>query len=518
MIMTLPKHSISSFLLVFTLLLAPFAKAQQNIIIEEDSIGYSSVSCPLPATGSINISGTADNFNSATDSIGLIMFWGDGTTSLDSVALVEAGTTDYFYGSFAHTYTLAGTYHQQLVAIAGNGISDTADLDSVVLHSNCILISGYVYNDINSNCSLDASDDSLAGSCIIFQHNNSTIAYGFTDNNGHFVAGVPNNLTGVTATIANSSFYWNSTCPTSGSYTFNSTTNQTFNFGLECDGGTDFRAAHAYSGVEPPGSVGVLSFYAGAKTCLSQNGVATLVLDPKVSYAGMISGPTPSTINGNTLTWNFTALPSFNYYSGGIHARMSILTDTAAEIGDTACFTVSVTADTVNPNNNSDTWCLIVDGPYDPNNKTVSSPTMEANGNTAPNSKLTYRVNFQNTGSAPAINVYILDSISEYLNFNTLEVVSNSHEMNLQYVKDRVLRFDFPEIYLPDSNANEPESHGFCDLHDRIERFGCLGNGCGKYGSYFLRLQRAYSHQYYRKHAVCCTHCARLTDHTLGKR
>ena len=144
-----------------------------------------------------------------------------------------------------------------------------------------------------------------------------------------------------------------------------------------------------------------------------------------------------------------------------LYQKMSICTDTAAIIGDTACFPVSVTSDTVNPNNNEDTWCLIIDGPWDPNNKTVSSPDMEMNGNTAPDSKHTYRVNFQNTGTAPAVNVYILDSISNKLNLETFEVLASSHDMTPQLVDERVIRFNFKDINLVDSNANEPESHGF---------------------------------------------------------
>ncbi len=69
-------------------------------------------------------------------------------------------------------------------------------------------------------------------------------------------------------------------------------------------------------------------------------------------------------------------------------------------------------------------------------------------------------IRFQNTGTAPAQDVYILDTISSLLDLNTFELLESSHSMNIQNLGNGVLRFNFPQIWLPDSTSNEPESHG----------------------------------------------------------
>jgi len=450
-----------SFALLTFLATINFATAQQSIEIYPDSNQFNYANCTVPSTGSGSISGGADNFNSATDSIGIEIFWGDGSSSLDSVGLSEGGTTDYFYHNYTHTYTIAGTYFLFATATAANGIADTLDMDSAYITSSCVFVSGYTYMDANSNCSLEATDDTMANIPIHFYNGTSFLNMTYTDLNGYYNVSLPQNLTGVRV-VAGTTSIWDTECPSAGEYVFNTTSSQSFDFGMECaTNSVDHRVYHSISGVEAPGQCGVLSFVARASSCANQNATASLTLDPSVSYNGMISGPAPTTISGNTLTWNYSIQANTNGYSFGIAPKMSICTDTAAIIGDTACFHVSVTSDTVNPNNNEDTWCLIIDGPWDPNNKTVSSPDMELNGNTVPDSKLTYRVNFQNTGTAPAVNVYILDSISNKLNLETFEVLASSHDMTPQLVDERVIRFNFKDINLVDSNANEPESHGF---------------------------------------------------------
>ena len=65
--------------------------------------------------------------------------------------------------------------------------------------------------------------------------------------------------------------------------------------------------------------------------------------------------------------------------------------------------------------------------------------------------------------TAPATNVFIIDSIaSDVLGMSSFEIVSASHELTGVHVSDNsVVKFKFDNINLPDSNANEPESHGY---------------------------------------------------------
>lgn len=112
--------------------------------------------------------------------------------------------------------------------------------------------------------------------------------------------------------------------------------------------------------------------------------------------------------------------------------------------------------------NNYRDRCPEVGVSYDPNNKLVFEQGKGPNGNIDTNStRLSYVVNFQNTGTAPAQHVYIIDSISENLDLNTIQIDAFSHPVEFRYLKDRKIRFDFYDIDLIDSATNPIESMGF---------------------------------------------------------
>ncbi len=109
-----------------------------------------------------------------------------------------------------------------------------------------------------------------------------------------------------------------------------------------------------------------------------------------------------------------------------------------------------------------DTLSSMVICSYDPNQKTAFP-----NGNTnslpiQPNDHIEYLIEFQNTGNSFAVNVTIEDTLSENVNLSTFQLISSSH--NVVVSKDnnnRLLKFYFEDIMLPDSNTNEILSHGY---------------------------------------------------------
>ncbi len=104
---------------------------------------------------------------------------------------------------------------------------------------------------------------------------------------------------------------------------------------------------------------------------------------------------------------------------------------------------------------------ITVVGSYDPNDKAVSPPGEGANGHVLPSTpELTYTIRFQNTGTYLAENVRITDTISNYLNITSLKVLSASANYEVS-VSGRQVIFQFNNINLPDSNSNEPNSHGY---------------------------------------------------------
>jgi hypothetical protein len=139
-------------------------------------------------------------------------------------------------------------------------------------------------------------------------------------------------------------------------------------------------------------------------------------------------------------------------------------TSSSATIGDTVDITLialPITGD-ANPTNNTFYGHFVVGNSYDPNNKTVTPEGVGANGFIpATTPKLDYTVNFQNTGTAPAINIYILDTLDTDVDITTLEIISSSHPMTVLLLPGNVLKFNFSNIFLADSLSNEAESHGY---------------------------------------------------------
>lgn len=164
------------------------------------------------------------------------------------------------------------------------------------------------------------------------------------------------------------------------------------------------------------------------------------------------------TITGNTMTWNFTG--AWAGYSFNDYVNFSV--PPGIINGTNHSYTISITpmgsVVECDSSNNSSTLNMIVGQSYDPNDKTVHNQKyidpMEAD-------VLTYVIRFQNTGTAPAQDVYIIDTISSHLDLNTLEILETSHNLNVVDLGNGVIKFDYPQIWLPDSNANEAASHGY---------------------------------------------------------
>ena len=62
----------------------------------------------------------------------------------------------------------------------------------------------------------------------------------------------------------------------------------------------------------------------------------------------------------------------------------------------------------------------------------------------------------------------IMDTISDFLNIESLQMGASSHSNDWTIVDENVIRVTFQDILLVDINANEPLSHGF--FRYRIEQ------------------------------------------------
>jgi len=125
------------------------------------------------------------------------------------------------------------------------------------------------------------------------------------------------------------------------------------------------------------------------------------------------------------------------------------------------------------PQNNIHITDNLITGAYDPNDKQVSPPGVDGKIGLA-DSLLTYKVRFQNTGTGPAVNVVIIDTLDSDLNLMSFRPGLASHPYTSS-LDGNFATFTFSNIMLPDSNANEPESHGF--IQYSIKKKSGLGYG-----------------------------------------
>jgi uncharacterized repeat protein (TIGR01451 family) len=128
---------------------------------------------------------------------------------------------------------------------------------------------------------------------------------------------------------------------------------------------------------------------------------------------------------------------------------------TTVPLGDTLNAKATISANTFTAYDSVQT---IVRGAFDPNDKQATpqlSPSQVASGK-----YIDYTIRFQNTGTDTAFSVVISDTLSDDLQKGTLQMLASSHNCKTT-VKDNIVFFEFLNILLPDSNVNEPMSHGF---------------------------------------------------------
>lgn len=112
-------------------------------------------------------------------------------------------------------------------------------------------------------------------------------------------------------------------------------------------------------------------------------------------------------------------------------------------------------------------------GSYDPNDVTV----MEGELITVDDldDYLHYRIRFQNTGTAEAINVRVENTLDEDLDWSTFQLLSTSHSSRFEIANGNEIDFIFDNIYLADETTDEPNSHGFITYKIKLAEEATIG-------------------------------------------
>jgi uncharacterized repeat protein (TIGR01451 family) len=320
-------------------------------------------------------------------------------------------------------------------------------------------IAGKIYVDINSNCNYDVGEAFLQNIPVNLLDNAlNVVAVSYTNMTGDFsFRAAPGTYTlEITAAQAASAGY-NLSCPPTGQINVPSVPSLSNYFGLTCVSAAFDLSAHLNSQIFRPGAHGYFYPRISNTGCTLVQPQAKLILaDTNITY--VTSTITPTFISGDTLIWNVPVSVAGNSYYPLDYVTVDV--DTTATIGDTVCatFIVEPVAGDANPANNTVTFCSPIRSSWDPNEKEVVPQ-----GSVPPNTEFTYTLHFQNTGTDTALDVFIIDTINPNLDIRTFQPVFSSHPYTVQIYSGNVARFVFDNIYLPDSNINEPASHGFIE-------------------------------------------------------
>jgi uncharacterized repeat protein (TIGR01451 family) len=112
----------------------------------------------------------------------------------------------------------------------------------------------------------------------------------------------------------------------------------------------------------------------------------------------------------------------------------------------------------------TDISCRVATASFDPNDKIGTPNGFGATKIIGDDVRLHYRIRFQNTGTDTAFNVVVRDTLSQYLDPTTIQEGSTSHSGIMRMFGNGIVEWHFPLIMLPDSNVNEPLSHGYINF------------------------------------------------------
>ena len=342
-------------------------------------------------------------------------------------------------------------------------IQDTITADG----TNCGSITGNTFIDITNDCIKNVGDNNAMYSSIIINPGNR-LAY--SNYNGDYVV---NNLPFGTYSISlnsiNGAFI--PTCTTTITTVLNSgnqnSINNNLSVGFNSQTSPDLQVSAWNMGIVP-GFICRMNYTLRNLNNVSANGLFKATLPSAFIPNIITTSPTTYTLSGDTVIWNFN---NIIYTGGNMSLYIDFTTPLTTPLGSifTSCMWAQPSISDFNPINNTFCYSRLVTGSFDPNDKAVSPAGVGPNGDIAGSvTDLTYLIRFQNTGNGPAVNIVVKDTLSPNVDVNTFEMLGSSHNYNIEILPGNILKWKFNNIMLPDSNSNEPGSHGY--IQYRIKR------------------------------------------------
>ncbi len=325
-------------------------------------------------------------------------------------------------------------------------------------------IIGFTYEDKNSDCAKNAGDSSLKNIQLQI-YDNTGVWLGQTISALNGVYDFPQILNTYTVVVdtVGAPYMAQCTFPGLDSTVTVNLIDTNINFSLTCKPGFDVGAQSLImSDVFFPGVDNILNVVAGdmshwynLKCATGVSGQVQITITGNVTYVSPVAGALTPSVAGNIFTY---LVSDFGLVNNSSDFNLLFNTSTNAQAGDTVCISIAVTPTSgdINPNNNTFSYCYVIQNSHDPNKKEVYPVDVAPNYN----GWFTYVIHFQNTGTAAAMNIHLADTLDNNLDLTTFQILNYSHP-NTSYVNGNVLAFSFPNINLADSGSSFNASQGY---------------------------------------------------------
>ncbi len=323
--------------------------------------------------------------------------------------------------------------------------------------NNPSIVTGTVYVDANNNGSKDVNEYGVANE---FVQSNPFYAYNITDPTGlysMYIGTGPH-----TVDLANIP-PWFTVNPSNYTFNFSSAGNisNANDFALvPVPGTTEMEITMNAAPVRPTLRT-LVNLHVKNNGSDAASGTVTFIMPDSVAVDS--TSIAPAGISGNTLTWTLPLLSPLQSYDIIVYVKA----DSGLVIGDSVYFqtSLSVTPGTdINLSNNSAAgWSRVINS-FDPNIKSAFPSGTIPQTSVIAGEPITYRIDFENTGSANALTVRITDVLPAELMLSSVEVLAASHSYTTRIFYPRELEFSFNNINLTPSGVDPVNSKGYIIL------------------------------------------------------
>jgi uncharacterized repeat protein (TIGR01451 family) len=352
-------------------------------------------------------------------------------------------------GEYLLMHRLGLTYS---IVQGGGCTSDTAFVTVPNLGPTCGTLIGSTYMDLDSDC-IDNEVDAVN---VVVEIQPGPF---YTSGAGGYSLSVPNG----SYTLTTSGPSIEQSCPAAATVNGNTVV---ANIGHQATVPMDLAISIASGPARPGFQMDHYIHLENQSPSSTGSTTTTLTFDPLLSFVSSL--PAPTSQSSGTITWDQNALGFFQ--ERDLHVRLQVPPDVGLIGTELLATAATVTANTDgDPVNNTSTSAVTVTGSFDPNDKTAHTSSRSSNSSFLldQDAWIEYVIRFQNTGTDTAFNIIVTDTLPTNLDPASISMVAASHPHTWSVEGQGTLKFIFPMIILPDSNVNEPASHGLLSFRIR---------------------------------------------------